>query len=163
MLMVKWWKEIAGTNHLSTILKVTLQILHQWYSSYQEQIALHLTIKAYWWREHAETNPLSSFPDKETPKMLLLKMMARFQHLYPSEQAFSEILTRCLGLHHEIHSIRTHTQHLLIILTMRLQTKIYLVPPIPTVRKIRNHAPMLVLRALVLDPVTQAINQALPS
>jgi len=63
----------------------------------------------------------------------------------------------------EIHSVRTRTQHLLIILTMRLQMKIYLVPPIPTVRKIRNHVLMLVLRVLVLDPVTQVINQALPS
>jgi len=36
-------------------------------------------------------------------------------------------------------------------------------PTMPTVQKTRNHVPMLVLRALALDLMTQAINQVLLS
>jgi len=118
-------------------------------------------IKVYWW--NTETNPLSYLPSKKTPKKLLLEMMPKFRQLYPLEQAIAETLVRRLDLYNETHSTRTRAQYLLITLTMKYQTKTYLVPPIPTVREIRNQVLMLVLRVLALDPVTQATHQALPS
>jgi len=58
---------------------------------------------------------------------------------------------------------QNHMQHSLMIPMMRCRMWMYLVPTIPTVQKIRNHVPMLVLRALAQDLMTQAINQVLLS